>query len=115
MLCKLKGSSEFAMTERAVVAIVNTYLSGCMGGISWVITEMLLKRTKKISLFGLCSGLITGCSCVTPACGFISAASSLAFGAIGGILCCIVSEKKRILKRYDDVCDVFASMMGFFP
>ncbi len=104
------GSSEFAINVRTVNAITNTFLGAGAAAITWVITEMLDKRTRKMSLYGLCSGLISGCSVITPSCGYITAGSSLAIGAIGGFVCCIVSMNKKIIfrKRFDDVCDVFA-------
>jgi Amt family ammonium transporter len=70
---------------------------------------MIFKRTLKMSLFGLCSGIISGLAAITPACGHVTPASSLAFGALAGCFCCVTSELKNlILKKYDDVCDVFA-------
>jgi Amt family ammonium transporter len=74
----------------------------------WVITEMIDKRTRKMSLYVLCSGLISGCS-VTPSCGYITA-GAIAIGAIGGFVCCIISMNKKFIfrKRFDDVSDVFA-------
>ena len=70
------------MDTRAINALTTTILSGFIGSITWIITEMILKRTKKMSLTGVCNGSIAGLSVITPACGFVSPASSLAFGAI---------------------------------
>ena len=97
------------MNTRAINVLVTTNLAACTGGVTWIMTEMIFKRTLKMSLFGLCNGIVAGLAAITPACGYVSPASSLAFGAIAGCLCCITSELKNlVLKRYDDVCDVFA-------
>jgi Amt family ammonium transporter len=53
--------------------------------------EMIVKKTTKMSLFGFCSGAISGLVAITPAAGFVSPASSLAFGAIG------INLKKQFL------------------
>lgn len=54
-----------------------------MGGLSWVVADMLWNRTLKISLYGFCNGVVSGLVTITPASGFVTPASSLAFGGLG--------------------------------
>jgi Amt family ammonium transporter len=56
--------------------------AAAIGSISWIITEMIIERHLKISLYGFCNGAIAGLACVTPAAGYISPTSSLIFGAL---------------------------------
>ena len=60
-----------------------TNLAASLAGLTWVLTEMLFKRTKKMSLYGFCNGAVSGLVAITPASGYVSPASSLVFGALG--------------------------------
>ena len=77
------GGSELAVNSRAVNALIVTNLAACSGGIVWMVMEMILNRTYKMSLLGFCSGCIAGMVAITPAAGFVPPASSLIFGLVG--------------------------------
>jgi len=66
------GGSELAINSRAVNAIVVSNLAASTGGLSWMFTEMLVKRTKKMSLNSFCCGAISGLVTITPASGFVA-------------------------------------------
>jgi len=43
----------------------------CFGGMSWVIIEMIFHKTRKMSLYGFCSGSVAALVGITPASGFV--------------------------------------------
>ncbi|RCI03276.1 hypothetical protein CU098_012468 [Rhizopus stolonifer] len=65
------------------------------------------QHTRKWSIIGLCTGAVAGLATITPGSGFVSQASSLAFGAIGSIISNIIIRFKHRL-GFDDALDVFA-------
>lgn len=102
------GGSEFAINSRAVNAVVVSNLSACAGGMSWLFTEMLFHRNRKMSLTGFCSGALAGLVCITPAAGFVTPSFSLVFGITGGFVCFFASKIKHLFSfQIDDACDVF--------
>jgi len=106
----LQGGSETAINSRAVNAVFISNLSAAMGGLTWMILEMVTRRSRKMSLNGFCCGVIAGLVCITPAAGFTSAHYALVFGFAGAFFCFYATEAKHyFLKfRYDDACDVMA-------
>ncbi len=90
-------------------------ISGSFGGLSWMVTDMIYNRSRKMSLNGFCCGAIAGLVVVTPACGFISPYYAPIFGALGGTTCYFACFIEKLSKyRYDDACDVFAGNSFFF-
>ena len=71
------------MNARAVNAVIVTNLAASIGGLSWVLTDCLYKRSRKMSLYGFCNGAVSGLVTITPASGFASPASSVVFGVLG--------------------------------
>ena len=59
-------------------------------------TEMIVKRTKKLSLNGFCCGAVSGLVVITPAAGFVSPAYSTVFGFLGNNLL-YINLKKYLL------------------
>lgn len=105
------GGSELAINSRSINAVYVSNISASIGGITWMLTEMLHKKSRKMSLNGFCCGVIAGLVSITPAAGFVSAYYALIFGFVGTLCCFAVTELKHfILKNYefDDACDVFA-------
>ena len=74
------AGSELAINSRAVNAFIVTNMTACSGGIVWMLTEMIIKRTRKMSLYGFCCGAVAGLVAITPGAGYVSPKSSLAFG-----------------------------------
>ena len=60
-----------------------TNLAASVGGITWMLTEMLYNRSRKMSLYGFCCGAVTGLVAITPASGFTTPYYSLVFGLAG--------------------------------
>jgi len=61
----------------------------------------------KFSALGFCSGAVVGLVAITPASGYVGPAASVAFGAIGSIICNLACKLKHAFD-YDDALDVFA-------
>jgi ammonium transporter, Amt family len=84
------GGSELAINSRSANAIIVSNLAASVGGVSWMITHMIFKRTKKISLNGFCCGAISGLVAITPGSGFVAPVYSLVFGLLGYIYIYII-------------------------
>jgi Amt family ammonium transporter len=80
-------------------------LAASVGGLTWMLMDYRLER--KFSALGFCSGAIAGLVCVTPGSGYVTPASSIAFGICGGIACNLAVKLKHIFD-FDDALDVFA-------
>lgn len=62
------GASTANLSLRSIYVVVNTNLAACGGGITWVLIEYIYSR--KFSLLGFCSGIISGLVGITPAAGY---------------------------------------------
>lgn len=62
------GASTANLSLRSIYVVVNTNFAACGGGIGWVLLDYIY--TKKFSLVGFCSGIISGLVGITPAAGF---------------------------------------------
>ncbi|ORX84214.1 ammonium transporter [Basidiobolus meristosporus CBS 931.73] len=100
------GGSALAANARGMNAVVVTHLAGCVGGLVWVMIDYY--NTKKWSLVGICTGAVAGLATITPAAGFVTASSSLAFGLFGALICHFCVANKNRLFPFDDCLDVFA-------
>ncbi|KAL1923736.1 uncharacterized protein VTP21DRAFT_8716 [Calcarisporiella thermophila] len=99
------GGSSLTADARGVQALISTHLSGCVGGLAWILMDYRLKR--KWSMIGFCTGAVAGLATITPASGYVTSASSLAFGFLGGIICNLAVTYKHKY-NFDDALDVFA-------
>lgn len=63
-------------------------MAACGGGIGWVLLEYMY--SKKFSILGFCSGIISGLVGITPAAGFVPVYVSALVGLLTSI-CCFVS------------------------
>ena len=61
----------------------------------------------KMSLLGLCSGVVAGLVAVTPAAGYAGPMGAIVLGAVAGVVCLFFSTVIKWLLRYDDSLDVF--------
>ncbi|KAG1452648.1 hypothetical protein G6F56_007761 [Rhizopus delemar] len=98
------AGSALAANARSVNSLVCTHLSACTAAIVWVLLDY--RHTRKWSIVGLCTGAVAGLATITPGSGFVSPSSSLAFGAIGSIVCYIALYYKHKM-GIDDALDVF--------
>jgi Amt family ammonium transporter len=54
------GGSEVAINSRAVNAIVVSNLAASVGGLTWMLTDMIWNRKRKMSLNSFCAGAVAG-------------------------------------------------------
>ena len=102
------GGSGLVVSSRAALACVVTNLAACSGGFTWCMLDYVLSKPKyKFTLFGFCMGSMAGLVCITPASGYVSIPSSLAFG-IGGSVCVYFGRHIKTLLNVDDAFDIFA-------
>lgn len=99
------GGSALAADGRAALAMVVTHLAAACGGIGWALGEWLFHR--RISLLGLCSGMVAGLVAVTPAAGYVSMASGAVIGLIVGLVCYWGATGFKRWLGADDALDVF--------
>ncbi len=96
------GGSALAADAAAANAFVVTHIAAATATVSWAIVEKLHRG--KASVLGAASGAVAGLVAITPACGFVDPAGSIAIGAIAGAVCYYgVLVKTRL--GYDDSLD----------
>ncbi|CAO3652565.1 unnamed protein product [Mucor hiemalis] len=98
------AGSALAANARSVNSLVATHLSACTAALVWVLLDY--RQTRKWSIIGLCTGAVAGLATITPGSGYVSPSSSLAFGAIGSVVCYIAIHYKHKM-GIDDCLDVF--------
>ncbi|PJN91903.1 ammonia channel protein, partial [Bacillus sp. mrc49] len=77
--------SALTINAVAMTVFVNTAVAAAAGIIGWLIVEYM--ANKKATLLGAVSGAISGLVAITPACGFVTPASSIIIGVVGGAVC----------------------------
>jgi Amt family ammonium transporter len=102
------AGSEMAINYRAVNALVVSNIAASMGGLTWVLAEMIRQNSRKISLNGFCTGAVVGLVTITPACGFVRPHFAFCFGFLGAIASFFACSIKNLTDyKWDDACDVF--------
>ncbi len=86
-------------------AFVTTTLCAATAGLAWALTEWMLKG--KPSVLGLCSGIVAGLVVITPACGFVTASSSVIMGVLAGVIPFLAVAYLKNMLGYDDALDTF--------
>jgi Amt family ammonium transporter len=99
------AGSAVASDGRAGLAMAVTQIAAAAGALSWMLAEWIVRS--RPSLLGLCSGLVAGLVAITPASGFVTPASALLIGAVGGVTCYWGATSLKRLLRADDSLDVF--------
>lgn len=97
------AGSELAADGVAVQAFINTFLAAAAAGLAWCLVERV--RDGHITSLGVASGIVAGLVAITPACGFVTSMSSIAIGAIAGVVCCF-AVRVKFRFGFDDALDV---------
>jgi Amt family ammonium transporter len=98
------GGSASGANAIGVLAVVNSQLAACAGGLAWFMLESW--RLKKGSSLGFASGFVAGLATVTPTAGYIGPMSGILVGLAAGSICYLaVLFKERM--NYDDSLDAF--------
>jgi len=100
----LDAGSALSANLRAIMAMVNTNLAACVGGITWCLLDYRLE--KKWSTVGFCSGIVAGLVAIAPGSGFVPAWAAIIYGLCAGVGCNYATQLKYWL-RCDDALDIF--------
>jgi len=99
------AGSALASDGVAVGAFVATNVSAAVGTLAWGFIEWAHRG--KPTLLGAMSGAVAGLGSITPAAGFVTPASALLIGLVGGALCYVAVTMMKPRLGYDDTLDVF--------
>ena len=99
------AGSAVAADGRAGMAMAVTQIATAAAGLSWMLTEWLLR--KKPSVLGIISGAVAGLVAITPASGFVGPTGALAIGLISGVICYWGATGLKHTLGYDDSLDAF--------
>lgn len=99
------AGSAVAADGRAGLAMAVTHIAAAAGALSWMAAEWVVRG--RPSLLGLCSGLVAGLVAITPAAGFVSPRSAVAFGLVAGVACYWGATSLKRMLNADDSLDVF--------
>lgn len=100
------AGSAGGVDDIAVNAFIVTILSASTGFLVWILAEWLIH--KKPTVLGGLSGLVAGLVGITPACGYVSIASSIIIGAVAALLCYFGLSFIKYKLRLDDTLDAFS-------
>jgi Amt family ammonium transporter len=99
------GGSALEANGLAVGAFVATHFAAAAAALGWSACERVLRG--KASALGAISGAVTGLVVITPACGFVTPASAVFMGLLGGVFCFIMCTTVKNMFGYDDSLDAF--------
>ena len=108
------AGSELAANFISANAFLVTCISACAGGLAWLVIESV--DSKKPTLIGSASGLVSGLVAITPAAGYVDASGALCLGIIGGVVGYFGAVKLKVILGYDDTLDAFGvhGLVGIF-
>lgn len=99
------GGSALAADGNACLAILNTVVAACAAGLSWLVVERV--SLGKMTLVGVCSGILAGLVVVTPACGFVAPWAAVVMGLIVSPVCYFFIARLKRMLGWDDALDAF--------
>ena len=100
------GGSAVSAGAQAGAAALNTQIATAVGGLTWMLTEVIMDPEHKPKLVGMISGAVAGLVSVTPGAGFIDQNGAFWAGFFGGLLCFFGARIKHYI-GYDDALDAF--------
>ncbi len=89
----------------AANAFTTTTIATAVASFVWPMLEWIVRG--KPSILGFCSGAVAGLVVITPACGFVTPAGSIAIGVAAGIIPFFFCYKVKSWFGYDDALDTF--------
>ena len=99
------GGSALGSGTLAASALTATHLAAAAAGLSWLAAEWLHRGHP--SMLGGISGAVAGLVVITPAAGFVTPATGIAMGLIGGAVCYSACAIVKLKLDYDDSLDAF--------
>ncbi len=97
------AGSALAADGIAATAFMTTQVAAGCGALAWLFAEWIYQG--KPTILGAASGAIAGLVAITPGAGFVSPASAIIIGLVGGVICYVAVLAKNKL-GYDDALDV---------
>lgn len=88
----------------SAMAFTNTQVAAAAAATAWMIVEWL--HAGKPTILGFASGMVAGLVVITPCAGHVNPDAGLLIGAIGGAVCYVGCQLKKLL-NYDDSLDAF--------
>jgi Amt family ammonium transporter len=99
------SGSAFAADTISVSAFVSTTLATGVSCLVWGFIELMSKQ--KVSVLGMCSGVVSGLVVITPSAGFVSPSQSIIIGCLAGIIPYFFVTFLKHWLKYDDALDTF--------
>ncbi|MFC0282299.1 ammonium transporter [Camelimonas abortus] len=99
------GGCALVVNGFSSLVMLNTFLGGAGGALGWMAAERAHRG--RASTLGAVSGLVAGLVGITPACGFVGPAGSLAVGFLSALPCVWAVESLKHRFGYDDSFDAF--------
>jgi ammonium transporter, Amt family len=99
------GGSTANLSIRSIYVVVNTNLAAMGGATTWGLLDYAY--TRKLSLIGVCSGVISGLVGITPAAGFVPVYVAPLVGAATCVTSFFTAKYKYVL-GIDEGLDIFA-------
>lgn len=100
------GGSGGAADGVAVIAVATTAIAWVASTATWAVIQYT--RTGKVTVTGLCAGMISGLVAITPCAGYVLPAAAFVIGIGGAVVCYISVSLLHSRKKLDDALDVFA-------
>ncbi|HTT44740.1 MAG TPA: ammonium transporter [Thermoplasmata archaeon] len=98
------AGNAYAVNSVAVVAFLNTAISGGIASFVWMMMDWAIEGKPKF--VGFLTGGLAGLVVITPAAGYVSPQAAMLFGAAAGIICYLaIALKNR--RHWDDALDVW--------
>jgi Amt family ammonium transporter len=99
------AGSQLGSDGIAASAFAATHFAAAAGGLVWAALEWQFRD--KPSVLGMCSGLVAGLVCITPASGYVTPMPAILIGAAAGAGCFTACTWLKGKFKYDDALDAF--------
>ncbi|MGA2031818.1 MAG: ammonium transporter [Thermoguttaceae bacterium] len=99
------AGSALNASDLASSAFTATHFAAAAGGLAWAVCEWI--GHGKPSVLGVCSGVVAGLVCITPASGFVQPMPALLMGVAVGVVCYLACTLLKSYFGYDDSLDAF--------
>jgi Amt family ammonium transporter len=99
------AGSAVASNFVAANAFAVTHFAAAAGGLAWAAMEWNTRG--KPSVLGMCSGVVAGLVCITPASGYVTPMPAILIGVAAGVVCFLACTVLKSAYKYDDALDAF--------
>ena len=93
-----------SFNDIAVLAGVNTFVASCVSTVVWIVVQYL--HVGRVSVTGLCAGVLAGLVGITPGCGYVEPWAAVPIGAVAAVVCYFGIIFMRGRSGIDDALDV---------